>query len=160
MIELAPVVSKHGFISDLKVAVQKLVNVNTKRMVVADVWTGKISRIIGDDAPLGDIRRSDNIFVYELPEYEQYAPNCDIFQVIHYQHKRDMRFRGDCFGLPLLVCVPLGRPVTCGQVRSSVVKHASAFVKPGNPKYVWCYVLFALRRLTFCIAQHLSRSYS
>lgn len=129
MLTLEPLVSKTAYIAELKTAISKLVGINTKRLVVTDVWTGKICRFFADDEMVTDIRRGDSIYVYEIPELEQLGPNHRLVQVIHFQYKQDMRFRADCFGLPLLVCLPKA-DVTCGQVRDAVNRAASAFVKP------------------------------
>jgi hypothetical protein len=132
MTQMAVLVSKTSYISDFKAAVSKLTKISAQRLIVTDVWTGKICRYFVEDELVSDIRRGDAIFVYDIPEYETMGHvNTRLVQVINFQFRKDNnRYRGDCFGLPLLFATAKNDNITVGQIREKVLAVAAPFVKP------------------------------
>jgi len=129
---MSVLVSKVGYMAEFKAAVAKLTGISVKRLVVTDVWSGKICRYFQDEELVSEIRRGDTIFVYEIPEYENGSQTVRLIQIIHYQIRKDnpSRYRGDSFGLPLLVTIPKGSDISVGAVREKVLAVATPFVKP------------------------------
>ena len=83
------VTSKFAPISDLVNSLSVITSIPSSRLVLADVWSHKIYSLLDEDSSVSEIRTSDLIFGYEVPELEgMKASDALLVQVVHYKEKR------------------------------------------------------------------------
>lgn len=134
---IRPMVAKLARIYELKNAISQELGISSRRLVVGDVWRGKLHRIFADEEGVNDIYGEDKVFVFDVPELETAANNSyRLGQVVNVVLPADNPSNSyryisvDPFGIPVPLFIP--RDSTNAQLKERIVAATQRLVRPNT----------------------------
>ena len=130
------VTSKVAPLSELIHSLSLITAIPSQRLVLADVWNHKLWRVLEEDSSVGEIRPSDTVYAYELPELDGMKPaDAMLVQLCHFKVNAAAReslyeARSEQFGLPRVIALNKKQMVTGKQVAAMVQRVMRGWVKP------------------------------
>jgi ubiquitin C-terminal hydrolase len=110
-------VEKKAKIGELKEKVGQIAGIVADRLLLADIYHGRIFQLLNDEASVTSIRENDVTFAYELMQEEDPGiKKVQHLQMVQRVHEKRSTFDSfDTFGFPVLLSVPLETEATAGQ---------------------------------------------
>lgn len=137
-------VPQQGSVYNLKVALSRQANVPLQRLIIGEIWKGKIYKIFPNNHLLGDIRPGDKVWAWECPEMENFPPQketeittYEISQAVlcickesnSYWLGSSSRVVSETFGVPFPLIFPSGQEVRAIDLHQQIDGLLSRFVK-------------------------------
>eukprot|EP00475_Leptophrys_vorax_P011616 TRINITY_DN18175_c3_g1_i1.p1 TRINITY_DN18175_c3_g1~~TRINITY_DN18175_c3_g1_i1.p1 ORF type:complete len:919 (-),score=242.67 TRINITY_DN18175_c3_g1_i1:91-2454(-) len=147
-------VPQAGSVLDLKKSLAKQVKINFQRLIVGEVWKGKVYKFFPNSHLLGDVRPSEDIWAWEVPtmdeqkEQKENDKNAgyDVVQVMPVFVKEQTGWSvsgmlggksivAEPCGVPLPLVVPENLRLTGSELNKRVAQIFDPFCIPGEKPY-------------------------
>jgi ubiquitin C-terminal hydrolase len=138
-------VSTHGRVGDLRKALSDVSGIPVRRLVIAELWSGRVYRFMDDDIGLNEIRPNEHIYAYEVVQMDELKGDAVCVQVINQKMEKNpsydpswpasREFISELFGLPRVFCVPRRAQITNKQLRALVAQTMAPTHAAGETPY-------------------------